>query len=168
MAPIISLKASALWFSQNLSLGFLQPLRSSADTSLYSNPDQRQLCHPKEAKPAQKCQKCKCYCKRALQGQRQQQRRDKTRLEIGFCRIIRLTPKTPELLLQSHCQGTSGSFVTSKQSQEQRWFQGCCEEMMAVKFCKSRFTPTPNGNSNEHPNDNDNMVKGCIKITELF
>lgn len=107
----------------DLSLDLLQPLKKLtrhihmfqprlSPSPLYHEQGRLRVCRGSSATPRRQnqprsCQKCNCYCKTSLRGQRQQIRgRDKIKLEIGFCRVSKLTPRSPVLLFQSHCQGT--------------------------------------------------------------
>lgn len=130
VAPIISLhSAENLRYSDfpryrmlDLSLDLLQPLQKLtrhihmfqprlSPSPLYHERGRLRVCGgssvtPRRENQPRSCQKCNCYCKTALRGQSQQSRgREKIKLEIGFCRLSKLTPRSPVLLLQSHCQG---------------------------------------------------------------
>lgn len=125
VAPIISLHSpESFCYSDfpryrmlDLSLDFSSLSRSSEDTSTCSSPalhhqqGQLGLCGgssvTKEAKPAQESPKMQLLLQNSITWtETPDRRRDKIKLGRGFCGISKLTPKSPVLLFQSHCQGT--------------------------------------------------------------
>lgn len=128
VAPIISLSSpESLCCSDfprhrmlGLSLAFLQPLQELRGHIHVCQPRLPEPCttsrgswgcvgaalSPRRQSQPRSRQKCNCYCKTALHGQRHRiGGRDEIKLGRGVCGISKLTPRLSVLLFQPHCQG---------------------------------------------------------------